>query len=509
MGIFSKSKKVAVTITYIQIIAQTIITLFLTRFYIRELGTDTYGLYQMIYAVAQYILILDLGISITMVRFISEFEAKGEKEKTENFAFHFMIIVFVLLVVVIIIGAIINNNIERIYTKLSIDEYNLAHEMFIVMIIQIGFTIVSHFLQGIALAYEHYPFVKFVMLIQVIVGAILSVLFVIFGMGVKGIVRANTIVIILSTLVLLLYDFVGLRFRIAFHGLDMKLLLPAFVLMVAMLLQSIVGYANNSVDKTLLGIMATKTDVTIYSIAATFITLFNALPTAISTVFQPKATQMVVASASKEELTDLVIKPGRIQLMVVAGFIGGFILFGRDFIICWTGEKTVDAWLYVLLILIPNMIPLIQNTCLSILNAMDKRIYRSLILVAITVFNIILSIFLIKLLGPVGAPLATGISYIVGHCLLMNIYYHTKIGLNVKRMFKEIFSGTWIALISAIIFNLPLILWQVKGNWFVVITKAIVFCIVYSIFLWYFGINKIEKDYIKSFFVRIIRKIRS
>lgn len=506
MWIFSKSKKAAVTITYIQIITQTIITLFLTRFYIRELGTDSYGLYQMIYSVAQYILILDLGISITMVRFISEFEAKGEKKKTENFAFHFMLIVLILLIVVTIIGVIININIERIYTKLTVDEYNLAHEMFIVMIVQIAFTIVSHFLQGIALAYEHYPFVKFVMLIQIIAGAVLSVVFVLKGMGAKGIVHANTIVIIISTLILLLYDFAGLRFKIAFHGWDIKLLLPAFLLMFAMLLQSIVGYANNSVDKTLLGIMATKTDVTIYSIAATFITLFNALPTAISTVFQPKATQMVVASASKEELTDLVIKPGRVQFIVVAGFIGGFFLFGRDFIICWTGEKTVDAWLYVLLILIPNMIPLIQNTCLSILNAMDKRIYRSLILVGITVFNILLSIALIKLIGPVGAPLATGVSYIVGHCILMNIYYQRKIGLNVKRMFKEIFSGTWLALLGTIIVNLPLLLWQVNGNWFVVIIKAFVFCIVYTIFLWFFGINKAEKDYIKLLFARILKK---
>ncbi len=68
MRIQNTSKKLAVTLTYVSIVVQALSTMFLTSFYLRELGSETYGLYQMINAVAQYILILDLGISTVMVR---------------------------------------------------------------------------------------------------------------------------------------------------------------------------------------------------------------------------------------------------------------------------------------------------------------------------------------------------------------------------------------------------------------------------------------------------------
>lgn len=189
--------------------------------------------------------------------------------------------------------------------------------------------------------------------------------------------------------------------------------------------------------------------------------------------------------------------------MITAGFIAGFFLFGKDFIICWAGENMSEAWLYAMLIMIPNMIPLIQNTCLSILNAMDKRIFRSLILVAITVLNIGMTVFFIGIIGPVGAPLATGISYIIGHIILMNIYYQKKIHLNVFNMFKKIFSRIWVCVLIALILNAPLMLWQVKQNWGILVVKGIVFLLTYGIAIWVYGFNKSEKQMVASALGRI------
>ena len=66
-----KSKKLAIIVSYVLICTNVLSNLILTPIYLNYLGTDGYGFYQMIYAVASYILILDLGIGTTMVRFIS------------------------------------------------------------------------------------------------------------------------------------------------------------------------------------------------------------------------------------------------------------------------------------------------------------------------------------------------------------------------------------------------------------------------------------------------------
>jgi O-antigen/teichoic acid export membrane protein len=498
-----KSKKAAIALSYIGVLAQTLGTIILTRLYLRRLGADAYGLYQMVYSVAQYILILDLGISTTMIRFIAEFDTKKDTVKKENFAFHFLLIVICLCVVIAGVGIVVNANIENIYRTLTPEEYLLAHQMFLLMIVQIMLTVVGHYFKGIAMANEQYTLIKLLGVLDTVINIALVVTFLNIGFGVMGIVYAKSIVIIIQLLVPAIVDFTSLKFKIKFHYWDFPMLKPAFALMIAMLLQSIVGYVNNSVDKTILGIMTTKVDVAIYSIAATFITMFNTLPTSISSVFQTKATKIVVAGVSRDELTDFVVRPGRFQFMITAGFIAGFFLFGKDFIICWAGENMSAAWLYAMLIMIPNMIPLVQNTCLSILNAMDKRLFRSLILVAITVLNIGMTVFFIGIIGPIGAPLATGISYIIGHIILMNIYYQKKIHLNVFGMFKQIFSKIWICVLIALILNAPLMLWQVNHNWGVLAVKAIAFLLVYGIAVWVYGFNKSEKQMVASALARL------
>lgn len=475
----------------------------LTRFYLDKLGADTYGLYQMIYSVAQYILILDLGISTVMVRYISEFEVKDDKKRAENFAFHFAIIVGIILVCVVFVGCVINFNIENIYDNLTKAEYELSHQLMSLMIVQLAFTIISHYFRGLCEAHENFTFTRTISILQIVLSFSLSILFVNTGLGVIGIAIANTIVIIINVLATITFSIIVSKFRIRFYHWEFEFFKPVFMLMAAMLLQAVVGHVNSSADKTILGIMCTKTDVSVYAVAATIITMFNTLPSTISSVFQPSATRMVVNQADSERITDFIIRPGRLQFMITGGFVAGFVLFGKDFVVCWAGKSMEDAWLYVLLILVPNLIPLVQNTCLSILNAMDKRLFRSVILASMTVVNIVLTVVLIKSIGPIGAPLATGISYIIGHCIIMNIYYRKKIGLNVVRMFKGIFKKTWFCILITFILMIPTMLWKCNSNWVILITKGILFCLVYGMFLLLFGMNNDEKKLVRSLMSKI------
>ena len=504
----SRSKKSAFFLTYLLIILQALSTMLLTRIYLDQLGADSYGLYQMVYAVAQYILILDLGISTVMVRYISEFDARGDKVKTENFAFHFALIVMIVSVLITVIGLILNANLENIYRNLTEEEYRLSHKVFLVMIIQLILTVMSHYFRGICEAYERFNYTRIASVTQIIVKVILTYVFLKSGMGIMGIVAANTAVICADVIAAFLYDKLVLKFRIRYHYRDFSSLKPAFLLMLAMLLQAVVGHVNGSVDKTILGIMTTKVDVAVYAIAATIVTMFNTLPSTVSSVFQPETTRMVVKGADEMTLTMHVARLGRIQFMIVGGFIAGFLLLGRDFIHCWAGESMLDAWQYVIVIIIPNAVPLVQNICLSILNARDKRLFRSLILVGMTVVNIVLTVLLIPVLGAFGAPLATGISYIIGHCIIMNIYYSRKIGLRVGLMFRVILHRIWLCVTAAPVICLPLIAWHGGGSWPVLIVKAIVFCAVYGILLYFFGANADEKKLAGSLVNKLLRRRR-
>ena len=498
----STSKKGGIVISYIALVFNTVSAILLTPILLKYLGVEEYGLYQMVYSVAHYILILDLGISTVMVRYISEFRARNDKRAEKNFAMIAGMVMAAIMVAVVLVGMAVNVNLENIYTHLTTRDYELSHRMFSFMIIQFVMTIANNYVKGVILAYERFVFSNVVNLAKLFLAFGLTVGFVCTGMGAIGIVWANTLVILLELLVNVFYVIKVLRFQVGFYSWDSVLVRGMFGLMGAMFLQSVVGHVNLMVDKTILGITCTKTDVAVYSIAATVVTLFNTIPSVMAGFFQPQTVKMVVNNASKTELTDLVIKVGRWQFVMVGAFLCGFALFGRDFITLWAGKEMLDAWLIVLIIMPFNMIPLVQTVCISILNAYDKRLDRSLILLGTTIVHIIFTIFLIKVMGPWGAPVGTAISYVLGYAVLMNVYYARVIHLEVRRMFSSIFRRTWVCLLLTSVVCLPLSHWEQVGI-VPFVCKVVVFCCVFGGMLYCWGFSKTEKELVRSLLLKL------
>lgn len=495
--IHSKSKKTAAILSYINQALSTVVAIFLTPILLKYLGVDEYGLYQMVYSVGHYIMILDLGIGTVMVRYISEYQARNDKEGEENFAALIGIFTVFVAVLVFASGEILNVNIENIFQNLTSSDYVKSHQMFNLMVVQFMLSVIDHYFVGIIGAHERFVFLKITGLIKLTVSFGANILFVMLGFGAVGIVLSNTIVIVLVTMINVWYVFKQLRFRIHYHKWDFVIVKPAIGLMLAMLLQSVVGYVNSSADKTILGIMCKKADVTVYSIAASIITLFNTLPTVISSLFQPQVTRMVVNGASKSELTNLVIRVGRWQFVMCGLLLFGLAFFGIDFLHLWVGhrlthDQQVFTWIIMMVILPFNMVPLVQTVCISILNAYDKRLYRSLILAGMCVINIIVSVALVKLFGPIGCPIGTAMSFLIGYAIILNVYYSKGLQLEVGRMFKEIVSKTWICLLLAAAVVSPLLLWKHYTICYFLL-KAGIFSVVFLLLMWWFGFNEEEK----------------
>lgn len=498
-----RSKKFAIIISYILILINTLSNLFLTPMYLKYLGIEMYGLYQMVYSVAHYILILDLGISTTMVRYISKYHARDDYESEKNFSAHCVGIILLIIIVIGIIGAIINSSLLKIYPSITTTEVPIAHIIFTVMVITIVFTIFEHFFQGIIMAYEHFSIVKIVSLLKIILKVIITIVMLIAGWNVISIVLADLLVSIISIILLAYYSFFRIKFKIKFTHLDYILITSIMSFMFAIFLQSVVSYVNNVIDKTILGVMATKTDVAVYSVALTFITLFNSLPSAISGVFLPQATKLVTHDAQRKELTEFVIRPGRYQFMICGAIIAGFWLFGKEFITLWVGDGTSKAWEIALIIMIPNMVPLIENTVISILDAKKKRLFRSVVLFGMSIINVIISVYFVSRYGIMGAPIGTAFSFIIGYGIILNIYYERVIGIDVFKMFYGIFSKIWICIIITTLISFLVDRWLKEITWICLLFKALIFCSVYMSSLFLYGFNKNEKEDIKS----IVKKI--
>lgn len=87
----------------------------------------------------------------------------------------------------------------------------------------------------------------------------------------------------------------------------------------------------------------------VYSVAIQLTQMFMMFSTAISGVFLPKVTAMVTYGGNEKEISDLFIRTGRIQYIVMSFILSAFVVFGRPFIRLWAGEGYEEAYYVSLL----------------------------------------------------------------------------------------------------------------------------------------------------------------
>lgn len=496
--------KVGAIISYLNIILNILFTMLLTPFLIGGLGDSEYGVYKIIQSFSGQLSIASFGISTLIVRNIVYFKTQNEEEKKENFLFFAIIFTFIVALFILACGGGMYPFLDKIYShSLSENELLLAKELFIFMVANMALNVISDSYIGIATAHEKYIVSNFVRTLKLVLRFVLIILLIKLGMGSLYIVMIDCFVTIISIIIPFVYSRFILNERPKFHYFDKVLFKQSITFAFAIFLQTIISQVNQNLDNTILGFMTDTSTVTMYSIALSIFTTFSALVTAIRGMFTPGATKLVSKEYSSTQITDFVIKPGRFQFVVAGLVICGFILFGKEFINLWVGDSYEPAYLVTIILLLSSVIPLIETTTVSILDAMMKRLGRSLILVGMCVINIVISIVLINEIGYIGAAIGTAISYFVGDGILLNIYLHKSIGLEIKRMFKEVFKGLLPAVLLSLLLGWALTL--IPNGLIFFILKISVFSLMYLILIFFIGLNKEEKNMVTSVLLKMKR----
>ena len=246
--------------------------------------------------------------------------------------------------------------------------------------------------------------------------------------------------------------------------------------------------------------------VAVFAVAIQLQHLYMQFSSAISGLFLPKVTAMVTTSNDSAAISDLFVRTGRIQYIIMALILSGFIVFGRQFISLWAGAGYEDAYIICILFFVSLLIPLIQNLGITILQARNQMKFRSLLYIVIALVALALQIVLAKQYGGIGCAIAVAGALLLGQGLIMNIYYSKKQGINIGRFWKEILkmSIVPILLTTASIFTISN---YDIDSWGELALAILIFSIVYIPLFWVFSMNKYERDLIKAPIRKITQKI--
>lgn len=496
----NKQIKYGSIITYLNIVFNLVINFALTPFILECLGSSEYGVYKIVQSFTGQLAVMSFGLSTVTARYIVLYNTQKKQKDKENFLFMAYSIAGILTLGVVLIGLILYASMDYIYANsLTAIELQIAKKLCIILIFNVAFSILCDAFSGVIRAYERFVVSNMLNMLRLIL-RLLSIV-VLLNLGVKsiGIVLTDLSITILILLFSIIYVRFNLKERARFYYFDKNLLIEIGTFAFAVFLQAIVNQVNQNLDNTILGIMTSTSVVTVYSVALTLYTCFISLVTALSNMFGPRATKMVANGATGEELTDFVIGPGRIQTMVALLGIVGFVILGKDFVEIWMGPGFDDVYKITLILIIPAIIPLIESVTNNILDAMMKRMARSLALLGMCAINLVSSIIFIHFFGYIGAAFGTALSVIVGHGIILNIYLHKKIGINVLRMFKSIFKGILVAaLISLALGSLVSLIPGDGIIWFVI--KGGLVVLIYGVAMYVLAMNAQEKGYVKNIF---------
>ena len=412
----------------------------------------------------------------------------------------------VMALLVSVAGAAMCIAIPGIYGEsYSAESIRLGQKIFLVFMFSAVFHMMTDAFSGCLVGHERFTVSSLVQFGGTLLKILLWVILIKLSVGVLWIAVVDLVISAVRFLFCVGYATIVLHEIPRLYYFDRKKLMEIVLFGAAILLQAIVNQVNNNVDTILLGAIVTdKSIITMYSSALTIYAIYNSLISVIANFFLPKATRLITQKASGEELTDFVIGSGRFQAVLATACVLGFALFGQNFISIWIGDKYSDAYWVTLMLMIPVTIPLVENVMISVLDASLKRIYRSVTLVVMAILNVVVSIALVHILGFWGAAIGTVVSMLVGHGILMNVYYAKTFKLQIAKMFYSIFKGILPAGLATSILCLPLALFLPNTLIFFFV-KCISFIVLYGVFLLLFGFNSSEKNIIRGW-LRIKRR---
>lgn len=501
--------KVGVILSYITMIVQNIIAIVYTPVMLRLLGQSEYGLYQLVYSVVSYLGLLSFGFGSAYVRFYSRYKVKNDKNGIARLNGMFITIFLIIALISILAGSVLIFNVELIFKQgLTNSEINTARILMILMVFNLAVTFPSSVFDSYVTAYECYFFQRIVSLLQTVLNPFLTLPLLLIGYKSISLVIVTTILTVGKFIINVYYCRKKINMEFKFKNMQFSLLKEIWVFSFFIFLNMIVDQINWSVDKFILGIFGGTAVVAVYAVGGQINTLYMSLSTSVSSVFIPRINSIVADSDDNKQLTNIFTMVGRIQFIVLALVLSGFILLGKYFICIWAGNRYGSAYYVVLLLIIPVTVPLIQNLGIEIQRAKNMHKFRSIVYFIIAIGNVLLSIPLTKKYGEIGAALGTAIAMILGNIIMMNWYYQSRVKLDMKYFWSNIFKLFPAILVSFFIglsFSKIIVINSIIN--FVVV--GCIYVLAYLICIYFLGLNNYEKELIDGMINKVLRRKRS
>ncbi len=489
-----------VLISYVYTVVQIVVQLIYVPILLSCIGQSEYGIYQLIGSVMAYIVSINSVLAAGVGRYYCMYMAESDTRKMENtlaIAKRMYLVMSAATMIVMVVLAIVFRNVYA--ASFTVPQLNECCVMFLILGVNCIVTMNSTINISILTANECFLFLKGTQLLSLALQPVIVILLT------KVCPYAVAICVVVLGLNILcataqrIYSKNVLKASWEYHGWDKALAKGLLGFSVSIVLVTVADQIFWKTDQLIVGFMYGPESVAVYSVGAQVYSAYMYIGIAIASVFLPHVSELYHRDHDMEAISNLFTKVGRLTFMVCIAVLGGFVVLGPDFMILWAGDGYYISYLIAIVVMIPFTIDIVQNLGLTILQVVNKYYFRGVMYLLIAIATVVLTVFLLNVVGLVGAAVSTAVAMLIGNGFIMNWYYQKKVGLDIRRFWAEIgrlalVALPVIALFALLYWNLPV----GRGTWPGLILSAFFFLVSLLVALWCFGLNEYEKGLFSS-----------
>lgn len=504
-------RKLGTIISYLQMVLTMVVSVIYTPYMIQKLGRSEYGLYNTVASTISMLSILNLGFSSGYIKYYSVYKKNKDTASISRLNGLFIQIFSIIGLIALTCGLYIANHLELVFKNgLTSDEYSLAKTLMIILTLNLAITFPMSVFSNIISAHERFVVLKLIGIMKTVCGPLVTIPLLLYGFRSVAIVMVTVGFSLTADIIYFYYVLFILHEKFVWNGHNKALLIELAAYTSFIAINIIVDQINWNIDKLVLARYKGTVAVAIYTVGYTLNTYYNMVSTAVSGVFTPLVHGIVnefkdCKDEQRARLTNVFSKVGRVQFLILGLFGTGLILFGKQFIAVWAGKGFDEAYYVVLLLAIPATVPLIQNVGIEIQRAMNKHKFRSVAYLIMALLNLVVSIYLCQLWGPVGCAIGTGASMILANGIIMNIYYYRHCNIDVICFWNEIIHILPGIIVPFALFKVLTYFHPVRNSFIVLIPWIAGYTVVYIFSIWLMSMNSYEKELVYRSFRKLKR----
>lgn len=455
---------------------------------VNQIGPSDYGLYTLSNSLISLFLV-DFGLSAATSRYVSKYRAEGNQEKVDNFMGAVYKLYLLISAVIFVVLTIIFFLLDTIYVNLSAEE---IERFKVVYLISAGFSIINFpfvTFNGVLNSYEKFIQLKVADIIYRIIFVVSTVLALYFGYGLYALVTMNAV----SGLIVVLYKYIVIKatipMKVNFRFSEKSLYKSIFAFSIWATVATLAQRLIFNITPSVLGIVADSYQISIFGIVITIESYVYLVINAINGMFIPKISKVCSQGGENADLNPLLINVGRYQYSVNGLILAGFVSIGNEFITLWMGEGYVDAYICIVLVLLPGLFFNSLEIAHTAMVVQKKMKQQAFINMSAGLANIALSFPLSYWYGAKGACISIFIAYSI-KAIVYNVYYHKRMQFNILAFSNKCYVKMSLPIIVSIICGLLINRVYDSVSWLGVCIKGAIIVFVYMIVLVVFCLEK-------------------